>query len=223
MEKMDRECVFVVHGFLGSPLELWPMGKWLEGMGFEVRLWGHWTVTAPISEYASGLCSSIREKMERGAVGKIHLVGHSMGAIIVRAAMEQMRDNFSAPHVSKGRAVLMAPPNGGSHVASGMPDWLGRLVPAIGDLSDEDGNYVRSIPSHPPLESGVIWTKTDHLVRPSSARLAGARDERRVGGLHTTMLYSRETAVLVANFLRTGAFSSTRPVSSAPAAFGNPL
>jgi len=203
--RLPPEYIFVAHGFLGSPIEFLPLKVWLEFFGYRVELWGHATLFRDVDGYSREFSRFILRKMSQLRISKIHLLGHSMGAIIARATADQLAP--SIPRWQKGKMVLLAPPNRGSHVAGFLSRWLGTLVPAISDLSDHPSSYVNQLSRTPPLPTGIVWTKYDHMVQPSSVTLPGIADTVEVGGLHTTMLFKKKTARLVDGFLKHAKFN----------------
>jgi pimeloyl-ACP methyl ester carboxylesterase len=198
------EYVFIAHGFLGSPAEFLPM-KWrLEGLGYRVCLWGHATVFKDLNEYSHGFHQFVLRYVSRNRIGKVHLLGHSMGAVIVRSAATELIARI--PHWQRGKMVLLAPPNRGSYVARLIPHWVRRMVPAINDLSDQPDSFVNRLPKKPPLTTGIVWTKYDHMVHPASVPLPGIADSVEVGGLHTTMVFRKATAHMADRFFQNGKF-----------------
>lgn len=202
---MNKDAVFLVHGFLGSPIEFFPLKFWLGRKGFDVRLWGHLTVNKGIEGHSLDFLKWVEGQMEGQSWSRVHFVGHSMGAIIVRRTLSLLHQ-YGKWECLKGRAVLMAPPNRGSHVASAMPDLVRSGVPAIRDLTDHPESYVNCLSHQIPIESGIIWTQSDHMVRPSSALIPVSGGDIEVRGLHSSILFSPQVAELTASFLRTGKF-----------------
>jgi pimeloyl-ACP methyl ester carboxylesterase len=130
----------------------------------------------------------------------VHIVAHSMGAIIVRTAL-QLRELENL-----GRIVLLAPPNHGvplARRASWLVGWACRCVPQLADNSD---SFVNQLPKRLTCEFGIIRARHDFLVPFSSTGLENAKDQITVPGLHSTMLLKSETAEQCRHFLQTGHF-----------------
>lgn len=198
------EYIFIAHGFLGSPVEFFPM-KWrLEHLGYKVRLWGHATVFKGLDGYAHEFHQFVLRHMSRESIGKVHLLGHSMGAVIARSAAAKLAAHI--PHWQQGKMVLLAPPNRGSYVARLFPKWIRRAVPVIDDLSDQPGSFVNCLAKKPPIPTGIIWTKYDHLVHPASVPLPGIEDCVEVGGLHASMVFRKSTVKMVNQFFQHAKF-----------------
>jgi hypothetical protein len=203
----------MTHGFLATPVELIPLARWLKDLGFEVSVWGHATLNRSISGHAEKFVHHVQRTimtiLPPHRPSKIHFVGHSMGAIIVRASLPSLSTSPEIPTL--GRAVFLAPPNGGTALASKAPAWLRRMIPSIDDLSDDPSSFSRSLPT-PPVEFGILRVEKDHLIPRHSSPLAGAKEIADVPGLHTTMLYRKSLAKRVSNFLQNGSFQPLPPI-----------
>ena len=148
---------------------------------------------------------------------RLHFVGHSMGAIVVRLHLGDHRP----PNL--GRVVLLGPPNAGSRVAdrlarSRLCRWL--VGPNLSRLGAATPDAIAPHLPDPDYETGVIagarsinpvfsrWLErpNDGAVSVASARLAGASDFLVVPHSHTLMLWRTAVAAQVVAFLRTGRF-----------------
>ncbi|TWU00079.1 Alpha/beta hydrolase family protein [Botrimarina colliarenosi] len=208
----SRELVVLTHGIGSTRLFLAPLAARLHAAGFAVRLYGYpspWWSNATFGKRFAALLRRVAPGYER-----VHLVVHSMGGIVTRCALrEELPPNL-------GRVVQIAPPNRGSHMAtrlavdSGHPVW-DRLVvrphrflaPTLVELIDAPDSFVNRLGPVPPgIELGILAASRDRVLYPEQTHLEGARDHQTVEGWHTGILWKRETAELVARFLRTGAF-----------------
>lgn len=177
----------------------------LEVLGYDVRLWGHGTVTRTVEEYAETLARYIISVAATEDYAKIHLVGHSMGGVIAKGALRKL-DGAIEPG-RRGRVVLLATPNQGSPVAGFFAGYLGGIIPAVADLADSELSYANSLRGDSGWETGAVWTPYDHLVPESSARMNGARDAVQVDGLHSSILFKKDVANLVSSFIASGKFT----------------
>lgn len=150
--------------------------------------------------------------------GPVHAVTHSMGGIVLRAALA----GGWLPPAGLGRVVMLAPPNGGSELA----DWLCRtplLRLALGPAGPELRTGSRGIPcSLPPVhfELGVIAGAAKHrsLAAPlfpgphdgkvsvARASVTGMRDLLVVPCGHTFIMNVPEVVRQTFHFLARGAF-----------------
>ena len=194
-----REVVVLVHGLAAKRIVMARLRRLLaHGFG-KVLNWGYPSLWSPIERHGLALAELLR-RLDGGDFDRIHLVTHSMGGIVARLALAQY-----APE-RLGRFVMIAPPNRGSHVASRLAPYLGRLCPPLVQLADHDASFVRSLPLPAAPELGIIAARTDFLVREPSTRLGCEQDHIIVPGLHSTLLWRRETAAQVRHFLEHGRF-----------------
>ena len=194
-----RDAVVLVHGLAANKLIMAPLARSLAAACGHVVNWGYSSLWSPIEQHGQGLASVLEELEQRG-VERIHLVTHSMGGIIGRLALAKFRPQ------RLGRFVMVAPPNRGSHVASQLAPWLGRICPPLVQLADCDDSFVCRLPPPQVSELGVIAAATDFLVREPSTHLGCETDHITLPGLHSSLLFTRETAEQVRHFLEHGRF-----------------
>ena len=192
-----RGAVFAVHA------------HWLRQHGFATHCFTYASVRAGIAESAAQLDRYI------AAVNApaIHLVGHSLGGLVVLG----MLAHYPRPRVR--RAVLMGVPVRGSHsagallqhglgqaiVGRALRTWRPAELPAlpsdveIGVLAGTRSlGFARLIGGLPQPNDGVVAV--------AETRLAGAADAIDLDVAHSQMLVSRGCAEQVAAFLTTGRF-----------------
>ncbi len=201
-----------VHGLWLTGIE---SGLLLQRLGNELRCRTHYfhypSVTAPMDQILNDLRAFI---LSLGA-DTVHLVGHSLGGIVVLRLLE------SFDELPSGRAVLLGPPLNGSRAASGVARWpigaaiLGRNIEAevlkpqvrnwdgrrqvgviAGDVSLGLGRFF-----------GALDEANDGTVCVSETRLQGASEHIVMPISHTGMLFSAEVAHQTAQFLAEGRFS----------------
>lgn len=204
-----KEAVVLVHGLWMHGLVFLPHLRWLTGKGFAVHRFSYPSVGNGLRQNAEALCRVIAAANS----DRIHLVGHSLGGLVVLDMLARRHD----PRLR--RAVLMGSPCMGSHAASavaGLPwisaiigrslkDWLSLRRP---DLPEEieigvlAGNFSlgigRLVPGLPQPNDGVVAV--------AETRWPGARDSIVLPVSHAGMLVSRECSDQVAAFLRSGCF-----------------
>ena len=132
-------------------------------------------------------------------IGRLHFVGHSMGAIVVRRALAIARPR------KFGRVVLLAPPNRGARLADLGLKFFGRSLTAARELGAHPESYVNRLAPTADLDCGVIAASWDHVVSLASTHLPGERDHLVLRSLHTLPLHRRVPAQVV-HFLRQGRF-----------------
>lgn len=108
---LQAESVYCVHGFMRSPSCMRFIGSALEQEGYKVHLFGYPSRDGTIWEHAILLVDALKKEASLHPGEPIHFVTHSMGGIVVRAAI----NHPECPNEAKiGRAVLLGPPNQGS-------------------------------------------------------------------------------------------------------------
>jgi pimeloyl-ACP methyl ester carboxylesterase len=153
--------------------------------------------------------------------GPLHAVTHSMGGIVLRAALA---GGWLAPE-RMGRVVMLAPPNGGTELA----DWLCRtplfvhvVGPAVPELRTGASGIAGTLPPV-PFELGVIAGAmrrsslaaslfdgpNDGKVSVARARVRGMRDLLVVPHGHTFIMNAPDVIAQTFHFLSTGRFRGT--------------
>ncbi len=195
------ECVSLVHGFFANPLMMTVLGHRLDRRGYLARPWGYRNMRCSILEHAEAFSRELARLDADRAVGTIHLVTHSMGGIVARAALERFRPQ------KLGRFVMLAPPNHGSFVATATVSVLGRLFKPVAELTTAPDSLVNSLGMPTGVDVGVIAASRDALVAPESTRPDVPHAHVTIPCLHSSLLFRRDAADLVASFLDTGEFS----------------
>ena len=194
------ECVSLVHGFMANSLMLALLSQRLSRRGYLARSWGYTDMRRSILSHAERFSRELATLDADRAVGTIHLVTHSMGGIIARAALELHRPR------KLGRFVMLAPPNHGSFVATAAADLLGGVFRPVRELSTAEGSLVRSLGMPAGVDVGVIAAGRDALVASDSTRPDVPHAHVTLPCLHSSLLFRRDAADLVAGFLASGEF-----------------
>jgi pimeloyl-ACP methyl ester carboxylesterase len=195
-----RECVVLIHGFLANKYMLAMLARRLRRYGYQTDAWGYWNMQCSLLVHAERLARDLTTLDADPRVGRIHLVGHSMGCIIGRAALGEMKP------AKLGRFVMLAPPNRGSFVATATAGTFGRVLRPVAELSTAADSLVNSLPMPTGLEIGVIAAEHDALVSEASTHPDAPHAHVILPTWHTGLLFRRETPALVAGFLGTGSF-----------------
>ena len=210
------EKVVLLHGLGRTPRSMAKMERLLSAEGFDVANVGYPSRRHSIEE----LADIVRTKIMKEAEGhdRVHLVAHSMGAIVIRYIQREM------PIPKLGRVVMLAPPNHGSEVIDrvGHMKWF-RLIdgPAGPQLATAEDGFISTLgPAN--FELGVIagdrsccwilsWMipgRDDGKVSIESARLEGMQAFKIVRVSHTFIMRKGSVIEDVAGFLRSGKFTS---------------
>ena len=200
-----REHVVLVHGLLRTPRSWITVRRHLEREGFSTGVFGYPSLRGALEPHGRALAAELRRLDVRGGCARVHLVGHSLGNLVIRAALGHDRPR------NLGRVVMLVPPNRGSPVARRLASLLGDLFPVLRDLSDADGSAARRL-AFPPMEAGVIAARFDHVVAESSTHAPDEADHLLVGASHSWLMYRPSVQRAIVAFLRTGRFP--RPAST---------
>ena len=199
MEK-NAGKVILIHGVSSHRSVMWPMAYRLWRAGFQVETWTYVTFFRSIESHAERFAAYVSSTVS--SESKVHLVAHSMGSIVVRAALHRIAPSRIA------RIVLLAPPNGGSPVARTISQLSGRMIVPARELSDEPESYVNHIKTMDTFEIGVLAAKYDFLVPIENTHLPNETCHRTIPATHNSLLVSRSAARLILNFLRSGEYGT---------------
>jgi pimeloyl-ACP methyl ester carboxylesterase len=210
MNGQSNTIVVLVHGLWMRGIVLsvlrWRLSRIAD---FSVRSFSYPSVCRGLDANRSALSDYISSTHGN----TIHLVGHSLGGLVILNMLAQEHD------ARIGRVVLMGTPSSGSHCASTLlrTPWLSKIVGRsirdsllkirwdlpndieIGVLSgDRSIGLGRLIPGLPRPNDGVVSVV--------ETRLAESRDNVTLPVSHSEMLISPSCAAQVAGFLENGRF-----------------
>lgn len=107
-----KERVILIHGWLGFPIELVPLGRALSEAGFEASYVRHYSLFGRFETAVEAGINEVRRDKR-----PVHLIGFSLGGLVARAIADACPDVRSL--------LLIGAPNGGSPLA----DILARFFP----------------------------------------------------------------------------------------------
>jgi pimeloyl-ACP methyl ester carboxylesterase len=204
-----NETVVLIPGLWFPAVGLRYLGHHLGRRGYDVRYFSYPSVRHDLRENAARL-NAFLAGIE---VPVIHLVGHSLGGILIRALFR------FHPQQKPGRVVTLGSPHGGSVVArrkNASRAWrrlMGRGVaqmllgvdwPAPGrDIGTIAGRRSFGLGR---VAGGRLPMPNDGLLTEDETRIAGATDVLALPVSHSGMLFSPEVARAVAAFLADGHF-----------------
>jgi triacylglycerol lipase len=201
-----QETIILLHGMGRSRLSMWYLGRRFRKAGYKTANFPYTQAFSKFAENSARLPEFI-SKETRG--GRYHLVGHSLGNIL-------LRDAFRRPYPKGlGRVVMLAPPNKPAVYAQRIQNmrvykWL------FGDSGQKlaDAAFYKKLPI-PSVEFAVIaGTKgimelkgpNDGLVQVKNTKLKGMKAFREIHATHTFIMNKKEAFRLTEAFLRTGEF-----------------
>jgi pimeloyl-ACP methyl ester carboxylesterase len=208
-------AVVYVHG-------LWMTG--LEGVLLRRRLSKELEAATPIFMYRSisaGIAANaqlLAAHLSRLRVDTLHLVGHSLGGVVICKMFEEVGDARFPP----GRVVLLGSPVAGSRAARNLAAWrLGKLIMGRSVSEellahrDRQWNWARDlgviagtlnaglgriVNTHQGCNDGTIYV--------DETQIPGMKEHMVMHVSHTGLPFSAAVAAHTANFLRRGHFNA---------------
>jgi len=224
------DCVVLIHGLNRSDLSFVVMQKILQRHGYEVVVQSYPSTEADLFVLAE---QTLPRAFDACEADTVHIVAHSMGAILVRIWLAQ--DRLEVPvdqagltgpaaqdrRVRLGRVVMLAPPNQGSEVVDVFGDmrffsWLNG--PASQQLGTDGVAPVLPQARYPlgviagsrsvnPLFSALIPGRDDGAVSVAATALKGMTDHITLPVIHSFLMNNPLVLYQVLWFLRQGAFA----------------
>ena len=204
------ETVVLLHGIWMPAWVMSMLARRLRRCGYRVAVFGYRSLAQTPENNAELLAGFIREQGD----ATVHLVGHSLGGLLILQALQ------SHPDLVEGRIVLLGSPVGGSVVAKrlhryrGLRWMLGRSADSglLGDGPAWQGHLpLGVIAGNRPLGIGRLIGglagENDGTVTVAETHLENASGSTRVHVTHTGLLLSPEVAIEVCSFLKDGHFS----------------
>ena len=211
------DYVVLLHGTLRTASCMNKIAEELDRVGFCVLNFNYpankydvETLATHLKHFVHGHCVSPTKK--------IHFVGHSLGAIVIRKYLEEY------PSLKVGRVVMLAPPNHGSAMASAVKNnfffkWL--CGPALLEICSARSSYVNKCMSRKvrfdlgviaanksinPFSLWVLKEPNDGLVSVRSTKVGGMKDHIVVREGHISIVYSEYVIKQIKYFLLHGKF-----------------
>ena len=178
--------VLLVHGLGGTKSSWSYLARNLHARGLTFDAITYTTVGTSIEQLADRLAVEVGRVLSQTGADKVHLVGHSLGGVVIAQAIASGRLTGQVDTV-----VTLAAPFGGSPWAALLP--FGTILRAL----REGSPLLRRLASE-PLPDGVRWlafTATPDMIVPGvrSVPTHPGVETVRVGGVgHNGMLLSRQ-------------------------------
>lgn len=206
----NKPTVIFVHGLWMTGLELYLLRRRVARDGYNTYRFRYFSLTHTMDEHVVRLHQFIQQH----PATTLHLVGHSLGGLLILQLLQQYDD---IPH---GRVVLVGAPVRGSQVARVMKKQsvtrplLGKSGTDILAEQHEPqwtGNReVGVIAGTTSIGVGRLFTRLpkphDGTVAVAETRLDGATDTLHLPATHTSLVYSSRVADAVRRFLSGGHF-----------------
>ena len=203
----EQEKVIVIHGYASTALNMEPLRYRLSGHGFDAVCWSYPSLFGATKSHADRFRRYLDDLDD--AEVRYHIVAHSMGSVVTRAAL------LGATPEGLGRVVFVTPPILGSPIARLAPRVIKWISRAVNDMSNDPESFVNSLPPLKHVDVGIIAARYDVLVPQWSSRMSTQCDYVVLPTSHNSLLYLSQTADLAASFLRTGRFETETPAMDA--------
>lgn len=199
----SAETVVLVHGLWMTGLELRWLGRQLQQCGFVVRYFRYRSWHGSLDRAAAEL----RAYVEQCGKRNVHLLGHSLGGIVISRMLEQEGLN------GLGRIALLGSPQQGSSLAIAINRFrLGRFI--LGPIATEGLIHNRTaglankdlLVIAGTLSFGFarlfgVAVPNDGTVTAAETHVTGAHHIQ-VRASHMGMLFSGKTAALVCAYFQ---------------------
>jgi triacylglycerol lipase len=206
--------VLLVHGFGGAKSSWSSVAQALSAEGLSVDTMAYAPVGNTVEQLADKLVAHVEEMLSRSGADKVHLVGHSLGGVVIAQAISDPRLTGRVETV-----ITLGSPFGGS-------PWAGMLPVVDMVRALRAGSPLLTRLAATPLPDGVRWLSVtaalDIVVPgPRSAPPHPRAEHVTVSGVgHLGMLLSRRvigyiTAALCGDGSATGAEPATLALQNA--------
>jgi pimeloyl-ACP methyl ester carboxylesterase len=206
-------AVVAVHGLWMRGTVMKILLRHMERHGFEVHAFNYPSIRDDLDANAARLAAFVA----RVPGDTVHLLGHSLGCVVIVAMLE--RHALERP----GRIVCLGPPFGGSVTAErvarlpGGERVIGRSLRGLltrgGFAAAAAGHDIGIIAGRMPIGLGRLFGHfagpNDGMVAVAETKLEGAVDHIVLPVAHTSLLWSPSVARQVVHFLRVGRFDRT--------------
>lgn len=203
----DGSAVVVIPGFLGTDLYLTELRSWLWRIGYRPYDSGiGLNAECPNLLIQYRLRDTI-EKACRDTGRKIHLVGHSLGGVMARAAAAQMPDKIASVitlgspfmGLSAHPSVLRA----AELVRQQILERHGKKVLPLCYTGECTCRFLESLEQEPPdsIQMTAVYTKTDGIVAWEVCTTGKPDVDIEVSATHLGLVFNPNVYLIVANRL----------------------
>ena len=216
MSWRSSHLVVLVHGLGRTRRSMATLAKRLRRVGYATIAVSYASSRGSLDDHAETLCTVLERSI---GVETVSFVTHSLGGIVVRAALE--RDKSWRERIRAERVVMLAPPSQGAYLA----DFFGSFLPyraLTGEVGQDLQTRRLATLAAPDCEFGIVAGGTggergmnpllpgdnDGVVLVQNARLEGAADFLLVERGHTFIMNAPEVLEATVNFLRLGRFGA---------------
>jgi pimeloyl-ACP methyl ester carboxylesterase len=192
-----KALVILVHGLFHNQSAWVLFRRWLHARGFGAACLSYASWGAQWDETVDAVREDIKNLLARHPDRDVHLVGHSMGGLLLWSALAQLEDK------DNGRIktlVTMGTPFAGSKLSPFALTSLGRYL----DFEGQTVRHVTDLPLPAHVRRLALHSPADNMVLPNTALRCSAPGwcEKQTGPVsHVAMLHSREVFREVADWI----------------------
>ena len=215
LEPYRQTVVVLLHGILRARSSMDDMKHFLQRFGHQVISVSYASSRESIDDHARTLHDILDDHKE---IDRIHVVAHSMGALVIRRYMKM----FDEPRIK--RIVMLGPPNHGSSLARMFEDntifqifwgingkemasnWK-KYEPRLLTPNCEFGILAGDV-SKQRVRNPLFDEPNDLVVTVKETLLGGASDFRTVPVIHTYLVNNIITMKMTHRFLKDGYFET---------------
>lgn len=202
------KTVFLIHGWMCRATSMERLARQLAAQGCDVYVYDYETSKFSIDRHAEIFLEEWRKILNRLPKGEnIFFVTHSMGGIVLRAALNNMTQE-ECDWVDG--IVQMGPPNRGSLWAIfGRPSFIRRFNASLGDMQKDADSYVNLLPAPKSYPNwGIITATFDDKVRPKDAIPPEGVEFKQISVkcTHLGLCNPKHTLKPILNFIKKGEF-----------------
>jgi len=210
-----KPLVVLVPGIFSPTVTMWPMARRFKRRGFQTLIFQNRYLLKTPEQNAQRLLT----KLQVLQADHVHLLGHSLGGIVIMHALRLNREQPVGKRFVNGKVVLIASPVNGSEFARGLHrhrllrPLLGRCVVdgvlnGVPEELDERETGVISGTSRAGLAAMIYKSEhpNDGMINEFETHLNGAQDTVSVPQSHALMLFSRRCTELAIRFVQHGRF-----------------
>lgn len=194
-----KDQVVLIHGFMRSPWSMYFLSKWLKRAGYEVHNWGYPSRSQCIETHGANLARFLQQIDQNEP---LYFVTHSMGALVLQAALHHPLTPLSA---KEGKAILLAPPHQGSSFARRV-EKFSIVRYAAGQKSGHEllslhpGEWEQKFPLPEEFTVLVLSGIKDQKVQISEGCLYSPHLHDVIGGGHTFIMNRKEVKRAISYF-----------------------
>jgi triacylglycerol lipase len=211
-----KEHVILLHGLCRTSHSMQKMERTLTDAGYQVWNIAYPSRTNTVANLSESVLTPAIRNCENTSATRIHFVGHSLGAILIR--------DYLARHElpNAGRVVMLGPPNQGSEVVDKIGSWwLFKKIngPAGCELGTDPDSALNQI-GPASMSIGVIagnrsinWINSlmipgsdDGKVSVERTKFKGMTDHLVIRTAHPFLMKNQTAIQQTLHFLRNGKF-----------------